>query len=409
MRILQLCKKFPYPLKDGEAIAIHNLTKAFYQLGHEVTVLAINTKKHFYDRASKKLPQEFEETADYYDVYVDTDIKIKNALFNLFTKNSFNIKRFESKAYQYKLVELLEERDFDFIQLEGVYLAPYLDTIRAHSKAPVAMRAHNVEFTIWASLAKGEKNKLRRGYLNLLARRLKLFEIKQLNAYDAIVPITQRDAEHFRLLGSTLPMFVSPTGIDPQRLVRSPSKRQFPSVFHIGSLDWLPNQEGILWFLDNVWSKVAEQHPDIKFYVAGRNMSSRFAQLTYPNLEILGEVEDAVEFMNQNTIMVVPLRSGSGMRIKIIEALALGKTVISTTVGAEGIGAKAGKEILLADDAKAFYQQLDKCLNDRLYCEKIGNQAFDFAHCQFNNIQIAQRLIEFYSKVACHTNSTNQV
>lgn len=399
MRILQLCKKFPYPLKDGEVIAIHNLTKAFYQLGHEVTVLAINTKKHFFDRALNKLPQEFEKTADYYDVYVDTDVRPKDALINLFTKHSYNIKRFESGDYQEKLVDLLKQQKFDLIQLEGIYLAPYLDTIREHSAAPVVMRAHNVEFEIWDRLAKVEKNMLKKSYLNLLAKRLKAFELNQLNAYDAMVPITEKDAKYFKNLGADLPVFVSPTGIDFQRLVRQSSSQVYPSLFHIGSLDWLPNQEGLLWFLDNVWMRIHEEYPKTKFYIAGRNMPEHFGKLDYPNVEILGEVESAIDFMNEHTVMLVPLRSGSGMRIKIIEALALGKTVVSTTLGAEGIYAKDQKEILLADDEEEFYQQVKKCLDNPEFCEQVGDNAFEFAQENFNNIQIAERLIEFYTKL----------
>ena len=399
MRILQLCKKFPYPLRDGEVIAIDGLTTGFHRLGHEVTVLAINTKKHYFNL--EDLPLERQEMARYEAVELDTDLRIKDAFMNLFSSQSYNIQRFDSPAYEAQLRHLLQGEPFDLIQLEGLYLAPYLDLIRQYApKSLVVMRAHNVEFEIWERLAQGERNPIKRVYLQLLARRLKRFELHNLNRYDALVPISDKDAAYFKALGCTLPMHVTPTGVDEQRLQPDRSKLEYPSLFHLGALDWLPNQEGIDWFLAEIWPQIHQKYPELRFYLAGRGMPARFQNLQIPNVVVVGEVEDAVQFMNSKAILVVPLHSGSGMRIKIMEALALGKTVITTSVGIEGIGAIPNRHALIADTAAEFIAALEKCLDEPAFFEEIGQNAHIFARQKYHNLPLTEALLNFYRGLA---------
>ena len=151
MRILQLCKKFPYPLKDGESIAVNSLSKSLHELGCEVTLLAMNTRKHFYD--TRKLPSSFTHYQQIHTVTLDNRIKPLEAFANLFSRDSYHISRFVSSGFQQALVRLLREESFDVIQLETLYLAPYIPLIRRHSDALVAMRAHNVEHEIWQRIA----------------------------------------------------------------------------------------------------------------------------------------------------------------------------------------------------------------------------------------------------------------
>ena len=143
MKILQLCKKFPYPQKDGESIAIANLSKALVKLGCEVHLLAMNTSKHYVDL--ENVEQETEHYSEVYAVEVDNAIRPMDALGNLIRGQSYHVSRFESEHFRRNLIKLLKKQQFDVIQLETLYLAPYLDAIREHSDAVIAMRAHNVE------------------------------------------------------------------------------------------------------------------------------------------------------------------------------------------------------------------------------------------------------------------------
>ncbi|MCK6694298.1 MAG: glycosyltransferase, partial [Thermoanaerobaculia bacterium] len=139
MKILQLSKKFPFPLKDGESIAITNLARAFDELGNEVTLLAMNTSKHWFDPA--QLPDTFNHYRAIHTVDIDNRLKPGAALRNLFSDRSYHIERFDNQLFEQKLIELLRQEHFDVIQLETLYLAPYLRIIRKYSEALVALRA----------------------------------------------------------------------------------------------------------------------------------------------------------------------------------------------------------------------------------------------------------------------------
>lgn len=395
MRILQLCKKFPYPLHDGEVIAIDSLTRGFQSAGCEVTVLAINTDKHYFP--PEQLPVHQQKMAHYHAVKVNTKIKPLAALLNLFSNKSYNIQRFDSQEYRAKLATLLQQNSFDVIHLEGLYLCPYIDTIRQYApKALLALRSHNVEFEIWERLAASARNPLKKRYLQLLARRMRHYEVQQLNRPDVLVPITDKDAAFFKQLGSTRPMHTCLTGIDIQQFVIDNTQTDYPSVFHLGAMDWLPNQEGIDWFLREVWGLVLERFPEVQCYLAGRNMSEGFLRAAFPNVHILGAVPDSKAFLSSKAIGIVPLLSGSGMRIKLVEAMAMGKTMVSTSVGAEGINARNGQDFLIADTPQAFADAICQCLQNRNMFEEIGRNARRFAEQHFDYQNIAKELLAFY-------------
>lgn len=397
MRILQLMNKVPWPPKDGGAIACLNMTKGFSMLGHEVTVLSMNTSKHHI--RIKDMPVDLRSKADFRFVEVPASINWIEAAFNLvFSRLPYNAQRFISDDFSHELAKLLHEKNFDIVQLEGLYLCPYIPVIRKYSNALIAYRAHNIEYEIWertAILSDGLRSK----YLRNLSRRIKRFEESYLNAYDLLVPITDRDGQILDKLGNTKPKHTSQTGIDFASLVPTAKKLEFPSLFHIGALDWAPNQEGLIWFFDHCWAKIREKCPEVKFYLAGRNAPDWFEKrIRRAGVEYLGEINDAYDFINSKAIMVVPLFSGSGMRIKIIEGMALGKPIVTTDIGTEGIPTTNGENILIANDADQFVEEVVKLVNNRELANRIGKNAIGFIQEKFDNLSQAEALIEFYKQ-----------
>ena len=397
MRILQLMNKVPWPPKDGGAIACLNMTKGFSMLGHEVTVLSMNTYKHHI--RIKEMPADLRRKADFRLVEVPASINWLEATLNLLFSNlPYNAQRFISDEFSFELVKLLTEKSFDVIQLEGLYLCPYIPVIRKYSEALIAYRAHNIEYEIWertATLSKGLRSK----YLKNLSKRIKRFEVSYLNSYDLLVPITDRDGLILDKLGNNKPRHTSQTGIDFASLVPTARKLEFPSLFHIGALDWAPNQEGLIWFFSNCWPKIHSQNPELKFYLAGRNAPDWFERLIkLEGVEYLGEINDAYDFINSKAVMVVPLFSGSGMRIKIIEGMALGKPIVTTDIGTEGIPTENGKNILIANDADRFTDAITELINDRDLSNRIGKSAIGFIQEKFDNLVQAEALIEFYKQ-----------
>jgi glycosyltransferase involved in cell wall biosynthesis len=395
MKILQVTNKVPYPVKDGGAIACMNLARGFSLLGHKVTILAMNTVKHYITLS--EIPESVKELADFKLVNVPARISPVSALLNLmFSKKPYNATRFISETFAAELKNVLKDNEFDVIQLEGLYVCPYIPVIRENSKAKIIYRAHNIEHEIWsrtAIMAHG----LEKWYLKNLSKRIKKFEVQTLNKYDLLVPITGRDGAILNKLGNKKPMHVSQTGIDSSVLIPNSKNLKHPTLFHIGSLEWSPNQEGLIWFFENCWDSIREKYPDLQFFIAGRNAPAWFQKMfDLPNVVFKGEVADAYEFINSKSIMVVPLFSGSGMRIKIIEGMALGKPIVTTAIGTEGISTTSGENIVVTEDADGFVQSISDLIENREYFNKISKNAIEYIHENFDNLSSAGTLIEFY-------------
>lgn len=394
MKILQLCNRIPFPLADGGAIAMFAMTKSFADAGCEVDMLAINTKKHRVDVAS--LPTWFTEKTKLYAVEADTDVKALGAFLNLFSAASYNLVRFDIPAVHTKLKELLLQNKYDIIQLEGFFLSKYIPTIRSYSSAYISMRAHNVEFLIWERMAAATISPLKKWYLNLLAQRLKKEELDTLNKVDCIIPISGVDQQSFVQLGAKVPMHVSTGGVDEALLEKQAPLSNVQSLFHLAAMNWQPNVQAANWFLEKVWPLVQPKFPELTLFLAGKDMPASFFQLQSKQLLVQGSVADAHSFMSDKNIMIVPLLSGSGMRIKIVEGLALGKVIISTSIGAEGIAFTHKKNILIADTANDFAAAIELALNDKALCEELSKNAKELVRQYYTNTGIIKSLIEFY-------------
>jgi glycosyltransferase involved in cell wall biosynthesis len=217
-----------------------------------------------------------------------------------------------------------------------------------------------------------------------------------LNSYDAILPITKEDQSIFADSGCKIPMHVTPFGLDGDEYPNFLNSQPDFSVFHLGSMDWLPNLEGINWFLENVYPSLAQQNEQVKVFLAGKKMPGHLLSRSGENLVITGLVADAVKFMSDKPVMVVPLLSGGGMRVKIIEGMMMGKTIISTTIGAEGIACEHLKNILIADTPQDFIKWILTCKNDPGFCAGIGEAAAVLARNKYDNKIIGRQLYNFY-------------
>ncbi len=384
-------------MKDGEAIAINHLSKAMSNMGCEVTLLCMNTPKHYFRK--EDLPKSFNHYKDIHVVDIDSKVKPLDAFFNLFSKSSYHIQRFVSKDFSLELQGLLASNDFDVVQLETLYLAPYISTIRNYSSATIALRAHNVEHEIWERIATNTAFLPKKWYLQHLTKKLKRFELETMNQCDILVPITARDLDFFKSYGFDKKATVTPIGLDKNDY--NPNFQSYEkelSISFIGSLDWMPNLEGLKWFMDEVWREAQIQFPGLKLHIAGRNTPDWMKAMNEPNIHIHGEIPDAQAFINEHSIMVVPLLSGSGMRAKILEGMALGKVVMTTSIGLEGIGATDKKEVLIADDVKGFLDCIAFCYSSNGQLKSIGESAQKFVARTYDNMAIAESLTAAYQE-----------
>jgi glycosyltransferase involved in cell wall biosynthesis len=397
MKILQLCLKPPLPARDGGCIAMNNVTEGLLQAGHKVKVLTIFTYKH--DLNPELMPEEYVEQTGIEGVFIDTRVNAVEAFASFVTADSYNISRFFSTDFDIRLAKLLRNEDYDVIHLESLFMTPYVGTIRRLSAAPIVLRSHNLEFVIWEKIAAGTSNVFRRMYLKYLTRKLRSYELSMLNEVNGIAAISEEDKNRMLALGVKKRIRTIPFGVDLNQYPYESEAYSEVALFHLGAMDWGPNLEGVLWFLKNIWPSVHERFPQLKFYLAGRNMSDEISRLSLANVEVVGEVENAVSFMHSKAIMIVPLLSAGGVRVKIIEGLAMGRAVISTSLGAEGLNCEHGTQLLLADRKEDWLEAIEKLLHDEETRKSMALEGRKHVAAHFDIAAVTNQLVNFYKEI----------
>jgi glycosyltransferase involved in cell wall biosynthesis len=377
-------------------MAMNSIITGLFEAGHQVKVLAVNSPK--YNVKESDIPEDYRKKTGIELIDVDLDVKPMKALLNLFRRRSYHVERFISKDFKARLTELLQKEHFDVVQLEMLYMAPYVETIREHSKAVIVLRAHNVEHKIWERIAKETKFFIKRWYINHLAKTLKEYELNALETVDGIAAITRKDAAFFRKYCSK-PIIDIPYGVYPEEFTPKSEIEGHPKFYHIGSMNWMPNEEGIRWFIDEVLPKTVEKVPTFVYHLAGRNMPEWLTTLNNPNVDVIGEVPDAKAFVAENDVAIVPLLAGSGIRIKIIESMAMGKTVITTRVGAEGILYKEDVNIIIAENKAKMVEAIRSINANPEIAVRIGQAARKLVEETYDNRKIIARLLMFYEQI----------
>jgi len=401
LRILQICHKMPFPLHDGGALSIYNTAKGLIDQNSDIKVFALNTPKNRVD--PKSIPDDFKKNIRFEFSEVDTRLNPLKALTNLFSNKSYFVERFFSDRFNAHLINILKAEEFDIVQLEHVYMCLYLKTIRKYSKAKVILRPQNVESQVWNSYLENKMNPLKKIYLQTATDRLLKFEKKMANKVDGIIAISPDDANTFRTWAGRTPITDIPIGFDLKTISTYGTEQQYddlPVFYHLGSMDWMPNVQGVKWFIEEVIPFVIKQHPGFKFRIAGKKMPEWFFKHQSKNLADDGEVIDSLKYQSDKAIMIVPLLSGGGIRVKIIEGMALGKTIISTSVGAEGIPYTDQENILIADTKEEFARQIGQCFQSKKFCLEVGKKAQILAQENYDLNNTASKMIRFYNKLA---------
>ncbi len=398
--ILIITPRVPYPLRDGGALAMYQCIEMYKKLNYEVHLLSINTHKHWLSESD--YPLLFKQLASFGTVAVNTNVRVRGAFINLFSKRSYNVERFVNKEFEQALRNKLKEQEFDFIQFESVFTAPYLGVAQGLSNAQMICRVHNIEHIIWYQIMESEKGLFKKRYLKLLADRLKKYELDVLNQFDILLNISRIEGSQLEKLGIKTKQYHLAYGVERPRFQTNQVISESNSVYHLGSMDWLPNQEGVAWFIQRVWKKVLEAQPNLKLYIAGRNMPNAFYKYNSKSIEVVGEVEDMISFSFEKNLMIIPLLSGAGLRIKVLEAMMLGKTIISTKKGIQGFDLIDQQHVLIAQSPEEFAEKIDWCIQNKGAAKSIGENAQSFALEHYDKRKIYKELNSFLTDFPNH-------
>lgn len=395
MKVLQLCNKPPFPTVDGGTIAMHALTQGLLNAGHTVKVVSIETSKHPFKK--DKLSDSYKEQTQAEAVFLDTEIKLPALMGSFITGGLYILKRFKSEKLKGRLIQILQTEKFDVVLLESIYVAPYIETIRQYSSAKIVLRAHNVEHLIWQRMADNATNILRTFYLQVMVGQLRKYEKAVFAKVNGVAAISNVDAQTIRELTprakvETINLSTEYKPVEGVEIVPD-------TVFHLGSMDWMPNVEGVLWLIDEVWPLVLENQPHAKLYLAGRNMPKNIFSRTSASIVVEGAIDSPTEYMATKQIMVVPLFAGSGVRVKIIEGMALGKAIVATDTAVEGVDVNNGKNILLANSAQNFANAIIGLLKHPEAVNEIGAKASAFIDSNYRSAVVIKKLESFIAAI----------
>jgi sugar transferase (PEP-CTERM/EpsH1 system associated) len=369
MKILYLAPKIPWPATDGARIAIYELVRHLTARGHQAAFIGFGTREsadEFRARAgliwAKAIPH-------------DTRTNYLSALLALLSPAPYTALKYRSRALSAAVRQAFQEERFDLVQLEGTHMAHYLGLAQRLGSLAV-LRLHNVESALAARYARTAVFPLNL-YVWDQARRMRAFETRACRQADLCLAISQKDAERVLTLAPDASVAVSPAGVDLKRYYPRPMSEEPGTVVFVGALDWPPNADAIRWFRSKVWSRIVQEEPTASWLVVGK--SPRADILHWPeedrNIQVTGFVDDVRPYLDRASVVVVPLRSGGGMRLKILEAMAAGKAVVSTPMGAEGISARNGEEIVLANADRSFGVQVLRLLRDSAERNRIAKAA----------------------------------
>lgn len=389
-RILILTNRVPHPLNDGGNLAMHAMIESYHEAGWQVALVAMNTRRHYI--TPDELSRIYTNIDSFDTVPVDNRVKPVDTISNLLFSNEPNhVMRFTSKDFAEKLVAKVRDFKPDVIQVESVFLTGYLSGVKELGPVTTVLRLHNIEYQIWERLAAEYKAFVKHYYFKNLAGRIKKYEEWAWRQYDLLLSITDVDAAVVQAGYPAAPVHTVPFGIHTNEIPVF-EKASLEAGYHIGAMDWLPNREAISWFLQDVWPVLHKEVPQFRFHFAGRHMPASFNDIHLDGVVCEGEVADANAFIADKQILIVPLRSGGGIRVKILEAMAAGKIVISTDIGMQGIDALPGRHYLKANDAKAFIHAVKWCLANPEKAYAIGGNARELIVQKYNRNTIMQGL-----------------
>lgn len=394
MRILVLTNRVPFPLTDGGALGMDVFLKGFPETGCRTRLLAMNTTRHPVDPAG--LPEAWPGLEKIRTVAVDNAIRPLALLHNwLLGKEPYHVARFRSKAFAQALSEELADFRPDVVHIESPFLAGYLPQMRRELPGAItAFRMNNVEAQIWERLAGEERHPLKRRYLQNLSRRMADYEKKIWPLFDVLLPVTDADAAVAAQYVPKNRIRVVPFCIDLDQYPVQPWTSQ-KAAYHLAAMDWMPNVEAVEWFEKEIWPLVLPKSPSLEVYLAGRHMPEKLLEKASGRLHITGVVPDASAFTLGKNILIVPLKSGGGIRVKILEAMAAGKLVVSTRVGMQGIPVTEGVHALLADTPEAFANALIQAAENSGNSAEIARAGAAFVRAQFNRKDILQALVNW--------------
>lgn len=377
MNILFLISQIPYPLDTGAKIRSYNLIKHLVQ-HHQITLVSFqNTTEDIQKVHALRNFCTDVKTIPRSDV--NRTINKYGLLFlNLFSYYPYNIQKQYSRKMERVIANWTNEGKFDLLHCDSLQVSRNALSLNS---LPKILTEHNLESVIFRRYCEKETNLIKKLYIYLQWLKLRRYEEMACKSFDYCVACSEHDKKILSDMVDSQKIHVIPNGVDTEyfrptnhHLSLRTYSPQPNSLIFTGSMDWLPNEDAMVYFTSCIFPLIKKKIPKVMLSIVGRNPTKKLKGLTKEDrsIEVTGRVDDVRPYIARSSVYVVPLRIGSGTRLKILEAMAMGKPVISTTIGCEGIEATPGENIMVADDPKDFAEKTVELLRDSELRQKIG-------------------------------------
>ena len=350
--------------------------------------------------------------------------KLSNIIRGAIGRTPLTVLNYTTRDMARRLTRLLDQNDFDIVQMESLHLAAYLPLIRAARSQPlVVCDWHNVESELMLRYSQHERRISRKLYARATARRISRLEQRAIGEFDAHLTVSSRDAGQLGRIGSNDRVFVLENGVDilrfsdnsiesaylawltqkgsAQNVLRgTDDSTALNRVLYVGSMDYHANEDAVVHFANEIWPRVSQARPDLTFTIVGRNPTPAVMSLaSLPGVEVTGTVDDVRPYYRYAIAAVVPLRVGGGSRLKILEAMAAGVPVVSTSLGAEGLAVESGKNILIAGSAADFARAVVRISADAGVWQRISVAGRHLVRGQYGWEAIGARLKQIHMEL----------
>jgi glycosyltransferase involved in cell wall biosynthesis len=394
LRILWLKTELLHPVDKGGKIRTYNMLKELKR-DHQVTYLTLDDGS-----ADEKIrDQAYEYCHDLVCVPHQQRQKFSAGFYaelaaNLASRLPYAIKKYESIPMQREVARLTQDGKIDVVICD--FLAPAIN-VPSTLPCPAVLFQHNVEAMIWKRHFEVQENPIKKTYLRMQWRKMKRFELEMCRSFEAVVAVSKEDRDQITDEYSVERVFDIPTGVDTEFFSDSGAEQLDPhNIVFTGSMDWLPNEDGIKYFIDEMLPLIRRSVADVTLTVVGRNPYQSLVDLSKRDAAILvtGRVEDVRPYMEKAAVYIVPLRIGGGTRLKIFEAMSMKKAIVSTSVGAEGLPVTNGDALKIADTPADFAAAVVELLTRPGVAKQMGERAGNIVRQKFGWSGVAKRFGE---------------
>lgn len=374
MRVLFLTGDVPYPIDTGARIRTFNLIK-HTQRRAEVTLLTMAQDSSYAER--RAVMKEHCTEVLYVQRPVISKIDLAKGLVkSLWSPRPFIVDKHYFEPYVRKVEELCRSGQFDLVHCDNISLA---HAVPADSPIPTVLTEHNMEAVIWERYYEEEKNPLKKKYIHEQLKKVVAFEGEMCRRYDTVVAVSEEDRLRLAQSYKVHNVLVVPNGVDTAYFAPSTAEIVPNSLVFTGSMDWRPNQDAMVHFIQSIWPLIHHKCPTARVWIVGRKPSDKLLALgkADPRITVTGRVDDVRQYSASAAVYIVPLRIGGGSRLKILEALSMQKAVVSSIVGAEGLEVKNGEDIVLAESPEEFASRVLELFDRPAFRARLGEAGRD--------------------------------